>query len=76
MTMITKPDKGTAPGDRGYYHHRGYKRSSDRKRALTLLAKLRPVLNYFVCYRDTKAEYALAIGHADWVPSGGVYVNR
>ncbi len=53
---------------------RGYGTAADRNRAIKALVKRG--FNYFVCYRDTQAEFALLIGNADWVSAGGVYVNR
>jgi len=54
---------------------RGYTRVQDRKAAITLLAK-KTKMNFFVCYRDVAAQYALMYGHAGWVAEGDIYVSR
>jgi hypothetical protein len=59
--------------DMGNLHHRGYDTRGDRNRALTHLRRWG--YNYFVFYRDTKAEFALQFGNADWVKKGSFYLN-
>lgn len=44
---------------------RGYKRASDRKRAVKQLHKRG--YNYFVFYTDVRTPYALQYSHASWV---------
>lgn len=56
-----------------YDNHRGYRSNGDRKRAIKMLNKIG--FNYFVCYKDTKSNFALTIGKADWVKPGQCYVN-
>jgi len=64
MFHILKPNRD--------FQTRGYSRSSHRKSAIKMLAKRG--WNYFVCFRDVQSEFALQMGHADWVESG-YYVN-
>jgi hypothetical protein len=53
---------------------RGYTSAGARKAAIAQLAKRG--FNYFVCYRDVQAEFALTYSVADWVGAGSVYVVR
>lgn len=53
---------------------RGYESRGDRNRAVAALTKRG--WNYFVFYRDVQSSFALYMGHAEWVSSGQIYVNR
>lgn len=54
--------------------NRGYDTTGDRNRAIAAL-RLRGY-NHFVCYRDTRADFALQYGTAAWCQPGHIYVNR
>ena len=53
---------------------RGYNNSSDRNRAIKMLAKRG--WNHFICYKDVCSDIALMFGKADWVKPGQIYVDR
>jgi hypothetical protein len=53
---------------------RGYKTKGDQYRAIAMLRK--QGFNYFICFKDRQSDYALQIGHADWVREGDVYIDR
>jgi len=53
--------------------NRGYETPADRNRAIKQL--VRRGFDYFVCYKDTAADYALQYGVKTWEP-GRVYVCR
>lgn len=57
------PHKGAGWGVAGV---RGYNNPADRIRAIKALFRTGRV-NYFVCYRDTQAEFALYYGVSNWV---------
>lgn len=52
---------------------RGYKRTGDRKRALSHLFKRG--YNYFVFFKDTQSDCALLYSKAEWVKSGQYHVS-
>ena len=54
--------------------NRGYTSPANRKRAIAGLRK--KGWNHFVCYKDTKSEFALQFGKAAWVQPGSVYIDR
>lgn len=77
MIQIIKEDWATRELPNGRRSgHRGYKRSSDRKRATSQL--YRQGFNYFVWYRDIAAEFALSYSWSEWVEKSGLlcYVDR
>ena len=53
---------------------RGYKTVADRDRAIAQLKK--HGYNYFVCYRDTRAEFALDYARVQWKKPGETYMSR
>lgn len=56
---------------------RGYRTSADRSRAIkNMFRRSEGKVNYFVCYKDVHAEFALHFGHATWVSPGTYYLNR
>lgn len=58
---------------------RGYTSAANRTRAIAQLRKQKWTdgrsWNYFITYRDTRAEFALQYSIADWVKPGQVHID-